>query len=122
MGELVPMDVVLAWGYAATPEIANRIGTAQGHRFFSWRTMDRTIWRDRQVVGAGMANTHLIPETEQVARQLGQLEEDQVYEFSGRLVDITLPGRVIKTSLTRQDTGAGSCEVLLLSSIRKASE
>src|SRR5216684_9090050 len=64
------------------------------------------------------ANTHVIPQNKMIARQLSRLRSGQVVTLSGELVDgVRDDGSWIKTSLVRDDTGAGACEVLLVSDV-----
>jgi hypothetical protein len=62
------------------------------------------------------ANTHVIPADEAVAAKLLRLRRGgQVVHLSGLLVDgMRDDGMTIRTSLTRNDTGAGACEFLLV--------
>jgi hypothetical protein len=52
------------------------------------------------------------------ARQLSRIRVGQVVQLTGDLVDGTRDdGRWIKSSLVRNDTGAGACEVLLVRNV-----
>jgi hypothetical protein len=64
------------------------------------------------------ANTHVIPLNSMIAKQLSRLRPGQVVTLSGELVDgVRDDGMWIKTSMVRDDTGAGACEVLLVSDV-----
>ncbi|HYL70105.1 MAG TPA: hypothetical protein VEY89_02235, partial [Candidatus Dormibacteraeota bacterium] len=64
------------------------------------------------------ANTHVIPADAGIARQLARLRVGQVVHLSGSLVDATRDdGAWLRTSLTRSDTGAGACEVMLVEQV-----
>jgi hypothetical protein len=53
-----------------------------------------------------------------IAKQLARLRPGEVVTLSGELVDgVRDDGMWIKTSLVRDDTGAGACEVLLVSDV-----
>jgi hypothetical protein len=61
------------------------------------------------------ANTHVIPANSAVRSQLASLRVGQVVRLTGLLVDaVRADGRYIRTSLTRDDSGAGACEVMLV--------
>jgi hypothetical protein len=60
----------------------------------------------------------VIPENEAVARTLDRLRPGSIVQFAGRLVDIEGNDGGMRTSLSRTDTGAGACEILLASSAR----
>jgi hypothetical protein len=51
-----------------------------------------------------------------VRKVLAGVRAGSLVEFRGRLVDIEGKEGGMRTSLTRDDTGAGACEILLTSS------
>jgi len=53
-----------------------------------------------------------------VSSVLGRLRAGSVVTLSGRLVDIEGGDGGMRTSLSRGDTGAGACEILLAESAR----
>jgi len=64
------------------------------------------------------ANTHIIPADVLIAQQLRGLRPGQTVTLSGDLVDgLRDDGASIHTSLSRTDTGAGACEIMLLREI-----
>ena len=93
------------------------IDISQSNRFYYWRaSADSALARDSIITHS--ANTHVIPQNALVARQLSRLRPGQVVTLSGELVDGARDdGRWIKTSLVRNDTGAGACEVMLVSDV-----
>jgi len=87
---------------------------SQANRFYFWRATPATPV-SREVIISHSANTHVIPDGSVVARQLSRLRPGQVVTLSGLLVDGKRDdGAWIKSSLSRTDTGAGACEVLLV--------
>jgi hypothetical protein len=96
----------------------NRILSAfeitQSVRFYSWRPLKR-LPIPRQDVIEHSANTHVIPADSTVRSQLARLRVGQVVHLTGLLVDgVRNDGASVHTSLTRSDTGAGACEVMLV--------
>jgi hypothetical protein len=72
----------------------------------------------QQAVIEHSANTHVIPADAVVARQLKHLRVGQVVHLNGYLVNgVRDDGAYITTSLTRSDTGAGACEVMLVEEV-----
>jgi hypothetical protein len=72
----------------------------------------------KESIIAHSANTHLIPQNALIAKQLSRLRPGQVVTLSGDLVDGKRDdGRWIKTSMVRNDTGAGACEVMLVNGV-----
>jgi hypothetical protein len=117
LADLVPEDLALGWGPMSDNRNLRAVDISQSNRFYYWRTpADSPI--DRDSIIAHSANTHVIPQNALVARQLSRLRPGQVVTLSGELVDgVRDDGRWIKTSMVRNDTGAGACEVMLVSDV-----
>ena len=94
----------------------------QSVRFYSWRPVKELPIR-RQDVVEHSANTHVIPADPAVRFQLSRLRVGQVVHLTGFLVDAARnDGVFIKTSLTRSDSGAGACEVMLVERVEASVE
>jgi hypothetical protein len=113
---LAPTDFAVGWGPMSDGRVLADIEISQGNRFYYWRTENWPI--DRDEIESNSANWHVIPENEAVASALDRLRAGSVVQFSGRLVDIEGRDGGMRTSLSRTDTGAGACEILLASSAR----
>jgi hypothetical protein len=108
---LSPLDLALAWGDAATPEVRSRVRFYQGARFCTWSTSDGSL--DLEALARQLANVHVIPATDNVRRALLGVDAGDVVRLAGLLVDASGDdGFRWSTSLSRNDDGAGSCEVL----------
>jgi hypothetical protein len=67
------------------------------------------------VIETHSANWHLIPANSAVWRTLSRLRVGDVITLDGELVDIESASTgTLKTSLRRDDTGAGACEIILV--------
>ncbi len=117
LSDLVPEDLALGWGPMSDNRILRSLDIYQADRFYFWRASAHpSIQRDSII--AHSANTHVIAQNPLIARQLAQLRPGQVVTLSGELVDgLRDDGVWIKTSLTRNDTGAGACEVILVTDV-----
>jgi len=115
---LIPEDLALGWGPMSDNRILSGFEITQGARFYSWKSKGRELPIPRQVVIEHSANTHVIPVDSAVRRQLKHLRVGQVVHLTGFLVDGVRDDRAyIHTSLTRSDTGPGSCEVVLVEQV-----
>jgi hypothetical protein len=113
---LVPEDLALGWGPMSDNRVLRAIDISQSNRFYYWRAQQNSPPKDSIITHS--ANTHVIPQNKMIARQLSRLRPGQVVTLSGELVDgVRDDGMWIKTSLVRDDTGAGACEVLLVSDV-----
>ena len=117
LADLIPEDLALGWGPMSDNRVLRAFKITQGARFYSWMPkQDLPI--PRQEVIDHSANTHVIPADSAVRRQLKRLRVGQVVHLTGFLVDaVRDDGAYINTSLTRSDTGAGSCEVVLVEQV-----
>jgi len=117
LSDLIPEDLALGWGPMSDNRVLRAFEITQGARFYYWRTkQDQPI--SRQAVIEHSANTHVIPADSAVRSQLKRLRVGQVVHLTGLLVDaVRDDGAYIKTSMTRSDTGPGSCEVVLVDQV-----
>ena len=111
MAKLVPVDLAFGWGPMSDTAVLDRLSITQGNRFYFWTTPDFPI--PRRDIETQSANMHLIPADEAIERRIEGARVGQVVKVSGYLVDVKGDdGWSIKTSMTRDDTGAGACEVI----------
>lgn len=116
LAKLVPTDFAVGWGPMSDSSVLEQIEISQGNRFYFWRTESWPI--ERREIETHSANWHVIPDGDSVQAVLDRLRPGSLVEFRGRLVDIEGREGGMRTSLTREDTGAGACEILLASSAR----
>ena len=111
LAQLVPTDFAVGWGPMSDSSVLADIEISQGNRFYYWRTDNWPI--ERRDIETHSANWHVIPENESVRDVLTRVRAGSLVELRGRLVDIEGKEGGMRTSLTRDDTGAGACEILL---------
>jgi hypothetical protein len=117
-----PLDVALVWGPVADPEALRRMRFHLSRRYVSWFWEGDLPPRVRGALASHIANNHLIPAGEEVARELDRIRVGDLVTLHGRLVDIEISdasGRVVRrspTSLSRFDTGSGACEQIWVES------
>ncbi|MEO7761056.1 MAG: hypothetical protein ABIS68_03990, partial [Casimicrobiaceae bacterium] len=115
MSKLVPVDVAFGWGPMSDSSVLSRLKISQSNRFYFWSTPEFPI--PRRAIETHSANMHLIPATDAIERRIENARVGQVVRLSGYLVDVkTTDGWAVSTSLTREDTGAGACEVIWVDS------
>jgi hypothetical protein len=117
IADLVPEDLALGWGPMSDNLVLKTLDISQSNRFYYWRTTAATRL-SREVIITHSANTHVIPESAAIAKELARLRPGQVITLQGELVDAARnDGGTLRTSLVRNDTGAGACEVMLVSDV-----
>ncbi|MBQ4854540.1 hypothetical protein IMW82_07630 [Rhodanobacter sp. B2A1Ga4] len=110
-GELVPLDLALGWGRMSDSAVLDKIDISQSGRFYYWHVQQFPI--PRREIETSSANMHMIPADPEVKRQLEQVRPGQLVHIEGFLVDASRPdGWHWNTSLSRDDTGAGACELI----------
>ena len=109
--KLIPEDLALGWGRMSDSAVLASIKITQSDRFYYWHVEQFPI--PRREIETSSANMHLIPADTGVKRELEQVRVGQVVHFEGFLVDASRPGGWRwKTSMTRDDVGAGACELV----------
>jgi hypothetical protein len=92
-------------------QMLNQIKISQGNRFYYWHVDTFPLPRD--AIETHSANMHMIPADAAIKAQLSDVRVGQLIQLEGYLVQATGPdGFIWKSSLTRQDTGAGACELV----------
>ena len=117
LAALIPEDLALGWGPMSDTQVLATVDISQSGRFYWWRPHPNTPVPPETII-THSANTHVIPVNEQIGKALARLRVGEVVRLTGTLVDGTRDdGAWIHTSLTRNDTGAGACEVLLVETV-----
>jgi hypothetical protein len=110
---LSPMDLALGWGPMANPDVLQHIPIRQSNRFYFWSAQKLPI--PRRQIETHSANMHLIPADDSVREALASVRAHQTIRMLGLLVNVDGPdGWRWRTSLSREDTGPGACEILLV--------
>jgi hypothetical protein len=110
--DLAPEDLALGWGPMSDNQVLRTLEISQANRFYYWRATAATSIT-RQSIITHSANTHVIPQNSAIAAAFKRLRPGEVVTLRGELVDaVRKDGRSLKTSLVREDTGAGACEVM----------
>lgn len=109
--ELVPVDLALGWGPMSDSGVLEHIDISQSGRFYFWQVKQFPI--PRRDIETHSANMHLIPANERIEAILNDTREGQVVAMRGYLVRADrADGWAWQSSLTREDTGAGACELI----------
>ena len=109
--DLVPIDVAVGWGRMSDQGVLDRLSISMTNRFFFYE------WHDEPPIPAGeiivsAANNHVIAATNEVRSVVGSLRTGCIVTMDGYLVNAIGPdGGAWNTSLRRDDTGNGACEL-----------
>lgn len=110
---LSPIDLALGWGPMSDSAVLSQIRITQSNRFYYWRVEQFPI--PREAIEMHSANMHMIPADSAIEAQLGDLHVGQLVKIEGYLVQANAKdGFTWKSSMTRNDTGAGACELVFV--------
>ena len=119
LADVVPIDVAVGWGEMSDSAVLEQLRISQSNRFYFWRYDEDEPPIPRESIERQSANWHLIPATESMWSVLQAVRVGDVVQLTGRLVDIDSSEGQMRTSLTRGDTGAGACEILLVEAVNR---
>jgi len=109
-----PVDLALGWGSLADPKADDWISWSQNMRWYFYHWSEGTPY-STDYIARHSANVHVVPADKNLKYAVLKLERNDLVLLEGNLVDID--GRKggstywWHTSLTRDDTGDGSCEL-----------
>lgn len=114
--DLAQVDLALGWGRMSDEAILKHISISQSGRFYFWRTDEFRI--PREEIETHSANMHMIAADRNVEKTLESIRPGQIVSFDGYLVEAQASdGWKWRSSLSRNDTGNGACELVLVKSI-----
>ncbi len=112
---LAPVDVAFGWGPMSDSDVLAKIRISQGGRFYHWHVEESPV--PRRDIEVNSANMHLIPANADVERNLKRVRVGEIVKLNGYLVEVKArDGWRWRSSLTREDTGAGACELIWVES------
>jgi hypothetical protein len=119
--QISPYDLAIVWGKLAEPAYDKYIEYWQNNRWYFFRYKEASPF-DHSYVVTHSGNHHTIPANYNVRKALESIRKNDKVTLKGYLVNVkgTYRGKAIfwNTSLSRNDTGNGSCEVFYVSKVR----
>lgn len=115
--KFAPVDLALGWGPMSAANVINDLNISQSGRWYEYS------WRDEPPLDPGLiaahsANTHCLPATREIRRQLLAVKRHDVATLKGYLVEVNGPdGYRWRSSLSRTDTRGGACEIMWITSV-----
>ena len=117
--DLVPIDLALGWGRMSDESVLDTLEISQAFRFYFYQ------WRGHPTIppeemATHSANVHIIPAGPEVEHAVFGLPRGAVVRLTGDLVQARdTAGHTWTSSLTRNDTGAGACELMYVRSAER---
>lgn len=122
---LGPRDLALAWGIVAEYNEESGIKWSQANRWYRYECKDLSMYErmgELDGISSHSANTHCIPADSEVLRKLFLIRTGERVRMKGYLVNISgekSNGSTFSwnSSVSREDTGDGACEVFYVEEI-----
>lgn len=117
--DLAPVDLALGWGPMSDTGVLDHLDIRQSNRFYFWRgKKDSPLPIGYLEIVRHSANMHLIPADHLVRKQLLAIEKGEIVTLRGQLVNVRRSdGWRWNSSLTREDSGAGACELVWVEAV-----
>ena len=115
--ELSPTDLALGWQRMGDEAVLSRLDISQSSRWYHYRWQGDPPLPPQDIAHSS-ANMHMIPSDQASAAALHKVRAGDHVRIDGWLVEAVAPdGWRWRSSLTREDTGGGACEVVYVCSI-----
>ncbi|MFB2538963.1 MULTISPECIES: hypothetical protein [unclassified Acinetobacter] len=111
--KLSPVDLGISWGKMSDSDNLKEIDFSQSNRFLHYRYSEK-FPVDINEMQRSVANVHIIPANDDVAKKIANYRVGSVVHLRGKLVNISGDNFEWQTSTTRTDTGGGACEVMFV--------
>jgi hypothetical protein len=119
LADLCPLDLALGWGPMSVAYAINELKITQHGRFYFYSWKDEAPLEPDQIA-RNSANTHCLPADSKIRSQLLAVRRHEVVTLEGYLVEVSGPeGMTWRSSLTRDDTDGGACEILWVTSVHR---
>ena len=114
-----PTDLALGWGRMGDEAVLSKLAISQASRWYHYRWRGDPPIPPREIVESS-ANMHMIPADATVASALHAVEPGQRVRIDGWLVQLDAnDGWHWRSSLSREDSGGGACELVYVCSISR---
>jgi len=111
-----PTDLALGWGRMREDAVLSRLEISQSSRWYRYRWQDPPPIPVDEIVRSS-ANMHMIPADDAVAAALDRIERGDRVRIDGWLVQVDAEGWRWRSSLTRDDSGGGACELVFVCAV-----
>lgn len=114
--EFSPTDLALGWSRMTEDAVLSRLEISQSSRWYHYRWKDQPPIPVQDIVRSS-ANMHMIPADDAVAAALRRIERGDRIRIDGWLVQVEAANWRWRSSLTRDDSGGGACELVFVCAI-----
>ena len=120
--DLSPVDLAMGWGRMSDTAVINQLQISQNNRFYFWHYENQPPIPTSEIISHS-ANMHMIPASDAIEKVLKAVKPGEIVALSGQLIEATASdGWRWKSSLTREDSGHGACEVIFVKEVSVSRE
>ena len=114
-----PIDLALGWGAMSNNHVLEQLDVSQGSRWFTYRWGREGPPIPPGEIQVSASNMHMIPADGGVEAALRRIRRGDVVRIQGQLVEVSRSdGWRWRSSLTREDSGGGACELVYVRAIQ----
>ncbi len=116
--KLVPVDLTMGWGPMSDSAVLSKIEITQGNRWYNSHIPNVSEFPvSMDEINRHVANMHLIAADNTVAKQIRNIRPGKIINMRGYLVEASgKDGFTWRSSLSREDSGGGACELMWVES------
>lgn len=117
--DFAPVDLALGWGPMSVAGVINELNISQSGRWYEYSWSDEPPLDPAEII-THSANTHCLPATAEIRKQLLAVRRHDLVTLEGYLVAVSnADGYRWRSSLSRTDTRGGSCEVMWITAVSR---
>jgi len=114
--DLAPIDLALGWGPMSANAVLDTLDISQGGRFYRWSSSEPMI--EPGEILRHSSNMHMVPLDAATRATLLDARRGSLVHVKGWLIEAQAKdGWSWRSSLTRNDTGSGACELVLVEDV-----
>jgi hypothetical protein len=111
------MDFALGWGPMSDNTVTKQLNISQDNRWYHYSWKDAPLI-DPAIIVRNSANTHVVPADNNIKSSLFKVRRGEIVLLKGYLINVKHPdGGSWRSSLTREDSGANSCELMWVADV-----
>ena len=117
VSDISPVDFGVGWHRMSDQSVIDGYRFSNSGRYLTFQCANTP---DSVIDPASTANMHMLPANEEIRSRLLDLNVGEIFFASGYLVCVDRAGmNPWSSSLSREDTGMGACEIMWINEIRK---
>lgn len=113
-----PRDFLLVWGDLMQDDIEKEIKYSQSFRWYHYQYSAASPVSG-EYISQHSANTHIIPANISVLKEVKKVSKNDYIYLKGYLANVHFDTGDWSSSLTREDTGDGACEIFYVTEIQR---